>query len=111
MYTLLGCGANSLAWTAQTWCGLLNEICPPTAVYLNTWSPVDRAVWGDYGSFRGTALLKEVLHWGWALRIYSLTPLPASRVDKNVTSQPPASTTCLAVPTTMDSVPLNCQPK
>lgn len=41
--------------------------------HLITWAPVGDTVWGG---LEGGALLKKVCHWGRALRVHSLTPLP-----------------------------------
>lgn len=44
---------------------------------LNTLSPLGGAVWGG-GAMKplGRGDLLEKCHWGWALRVYSLVPLP-----------------------------------
>lgn len=42
-------------------------------MYLDMWSPVGRTATETSGY---EALLAEVRHWGWALRVYSTAPLP-----------------------------------
>lgn len=39
-------------------------------MYLYIWCPISGTVWGG-----GTALLGEIIHWGWALSVLSLIPL------------------------------------
>lgn len=46
-------------------CDGLNENGPCTFIYLSTWSSAGGTVWEELG---GAALMKEVCHWGQALR-------------------------------------------
>lgn len=53
------------------------------------------AVWKVMDPLRGAALMEEVCHWGWALRVYSLVLFPVCSlcflcVDKGVIYQLPA---------------------
>lgn len=45
-------------------------------VCMNTWSPDGGALGKFVEPSGGRALLEEVSHWGWALRLEMPTPLP-----------------------------------
>lgn len=55
--------------------GGLSENSPHGLLYLNTCSPVGRAVWEGLGSM---ALLEEMRHRGQALRFQKPMPIPVS---------------------------------
>lgn len=44
-------------------------------VPIGSWSPVGDVVWGGYGTSRRWSFAGGS-HWGWALKFYSLFPLP-----------------------------------
>lgn len=58
-------------------CNDLNENKPSTGLsVLDVWAPVGGNTGEVMELFWGIVLLKKVYQWGWAFRVYSLTPLP-----------------------------------
>lgn len=68
---------NFICFSFITPCGGLNEKCPDRLMCLNTWLPLDGAVWEGYRSLRRQGLLDEVYHWGQAYPTsFSFSVLP-----------------------------------
>ena len=65
---------------------------PPRFRCLNTWFQQVALFGTSMEPLRGGALLEEVHHWGWDLRVFNFTLFPVLAVimDEPVSGKPPA---------------------